>query len=89
MHVYCIRHFSVLRYTLDMNTKSNSQAFLTESHQPTPVIEQADIVVCGGGPAGVAAALGAARMQKQLGQTPSVRLLELHGQWAASGQQVC
>tara|TARA_Y100001933_G_scaffold265281_1_gene339794 strand:- start:71862 stop:73235 length:1374 start_codon:yes stop_codon:yes gene_type:complete len=63
-----------------MNTKSNSQAFLTESHQPTPVIEQADIVVCGGGPAGVAAALGAARMQKQLGQTPSVRLLELHGQ---------
>jgi hypothetical protein len=62
-----------------MNTNSQT-SFLTEVNQPTPVIEQADIVVCGGGPAGVAAALGAARMQSQLGMKPNVRLLEVHGQ---------
>lgn len=60
--------------------KPSPSSFLTEPIKPTPVIEQADIVVCGGGPAGVAAALGAARMQQQLGQKPNVRLLEVHGQ---------
>lgn len=68
-----------MRYHFGMNTSVPS-SFLTEQANPTPVIEHADILVCGGGPAGVAAALGAARMQKQLGQTPNVRLLELHGQ---------
>ena len=63
-----------------MNTQSNPSSFLNEATKPTPVIEQADIVVCGGGPAGVAAALAAARIQKQMGQTPNVRLLEVHGQ---------
>lgn len=62
-----------------MNT-SNPQSYLNEAVQPTAVIEQGDVVICGGGPAGVAAALAVARMQKQLGQTPNVRLLEVHGQ---------
>lgn len=63
-----------------MNTQSIPSSFLNEITKPTPVIEQADVVVCGGGPAGVAAALSAARIQKQMGQTPNVRLLEVHGQ---------
>lgn len=45
----------------------------TESVRETPIVESSDVVVCGGGPAGVAAALGAAR------QGASVRLLEVAG----------
>ncbi|MDH7569679.1 MAG: FAD-dependent oxidoreductase [Armatimonadota bacterium] len=45
-------------------------------HEPareTPVVEAADVVVCGGGPAGVAAAVAAARAGAD------TRLLEAHG----------
>jgi hypothetical protein len=63
-----------------MIKSTENQSYLNEIAKPTPVIEQADVVVCGAGPAGVAAALAAARIQTQLGQTPNVRLLELHGQ---------
>jgi len=45
-------------------------------HQPpgdAPVIDSSDVVVCGGGPAGVAAAIAAARSGAR------VRLLEVHG----------
>lgn len=45
-----------------------------------PVIEEADVVVCGGGPAGIAAAIAAAQTQRHLGITPNVRLIETHGQ---------
>jgi len=46
-------------------------------HEPareTPMVEQVDVLVAGGGPAGVAAALAAAR------RGASVRLIECHGQ---------
>lgn len=69
-----------MRYNPGMNQTQNPTSYLTEMVKPTPVIEQADVVVCGGGPAGVAAALGAARIQKQLGMEPNVRMLEVHGQ---------
>jgi hypothetical protein len=44
-----------------------------EPVRPVPVTEDVDVLVCGGGPAGVAAALSAARTGA------SVRLIELHG----------
>ena len=52
-------------------------------HEPardTSIVERVEVVVAGGGPAGVAAALGAARAQRALGREPSVRLIECHGQ---------
>ena len=47
--------------------------FTREPSRKTPVAGRADVVVCGGGPAGVAAAVAAAR------GGASVRLLERHG----------
>ena len=44
-----------------------------EPAQDVPIVEETDVVVCGGGPAGVAAALAAAR------QGVKTRLIELHG----------
>lgn len=44
-----------------------------ESAREVPIVEEADVVVCGGGPAGVAAAMAAARGGAR------TRLLELHG----------
>ncbi|MFA9478958.1 FAD-dependent oxidoreductase [Phycisphaerales bacterium AB-hyl4] len=46
----------------------------------TPIAEQAGVVVCGGGPAGAAAAIAAAQTQRHLGIIPNVRLIETHGQ---------
>lgn len=46
----------------------------------TPLHERVGVVVCGGGPAGVAAAIAAAQAQCHLGVCPSVRLIETHGQ---------
>lgn len=48
-------------------------AAITEMARETPVVEDCDVVVCGGGPAGVAAAVAAARSGAR------TRLLELHG----------
>lgn len=45
----------------------------TEPARDLPVVETAEVVVCGGGPAGVAAAVAAGRAGA------SVRLLEVHG----------
>ncbi len=47
--------------------------WLDETARTTPIVEEVDVLVCGGGPAGVAAALAAARAGA------SVRLLELNG----------
>jgi hypothetical protein len=44
-----------------------------EPEREIPIVEQADVVVCGGGPAGVAAALAAAR------QGAKTRLIEVNG----------
>lgn len=44
-----------------------------ESSRTTPLVSHDDVLVCGGGPAGVAAAIAAARTGAR------VRLLELHG----------
>ena len=44
-----------------------------EPARPVPIVESTDVVVCGAGPAGVAAALAAAR-------AGNVRLIENHGQ---------
>lgn len=44
-----------------------------EPARDVPIVEQADVVVCGGGPAGVAAAIAAARTGAK------TRLLEVHG----------
>lgn len=48
-------------------------AWITESARDLPVVDRYDVLVCGGGPAGVAAALGAARMGARTG------LVEVHG----------
>ncbi len=47
---------------------------VAEAAREVPVVDTADVVVCGAGPAGVAAALAAARTGA------SVRLIECHGQ---------
>lgn len=44
-----------------------------EAARDVPVVEEVDVVVCGGGPAGVAAAIASAR------QGAKTRLIELHG----------
>ena len=44
-----------------------------EQARDVPIVEETDVVVCGGGPAGVAAAIAAAR------QGVKTRLIELHG----------
>ena len=55
---------------------------VTQIDEPlrTPVAETAAVVVCGAGPAGVAAAVAAGRAQQKLGLAPDVRLIEAHGQ---------
>jgi len=47
--------------------------FISEPARQTPVIDEVDVVVCGGGPAGTAAAVAAARAGA------SVMLLERYG----------
>jgi len=49
------------------------ERFHTEPEREVPVVEEVDVVVCGGGPAGVAAAIACAR------QGARTRLIELHG----------
>jgi hypothetical protein len=46
---------------------------ITEAARLTPIVEETDVLVCGGGPAGIAAALAAAR------RGVSTRLIEVHG----------
>ncbi|MFC0528594.1 FAD-dependent oxidoreductase [Phytohabitans kaempferiae] len=48
-------------------------AHLTEPSRSTPIADVADVVVCGAGPAGIAAAIAAARTGAK------TRLLEVHG----------
>ncbi|TVR53219.1 MAG: FAD-dependent oxidoreductase [Spirochaetaceae bacterium] len=55
-----------------MPEEQNAQTVL-ETAKKTPIVESADVVVCGGGPAGTAAAISAARSGAR------VRLLENHG----------
>ncbi len=55
-----------------MTTQSRDASF-TEPAREIPVVERRDVLVCGGGPAGVAAALAAARSGAK------TRLIELHG----------
>jgi len=45
----------------------------SESERDIPIVEETDVVVCGAGPAGVCAAIAAARMGAK------TRLIELHG----------
>lgn len=57
----------------DDHDKAAATPYIDEPARRTPVVENTDVVVCGGGPAGVAAALAAARAGAR------VRLLEVHG----------
>lgn len=56
----------------EMSTPSGN--WIEETARQTPVVERCDVLVAGGGPAGVAAALAAARAGAD------VRLIECHGQ---------
>ena len=64
-----------------MSTPTQSDQHREPSHD-TPIAEHTDVVVCGGGPAGVIAAIAAAR------QGARTRLIETHGQlggvWTSS-----
>ncbi len=51
----------------------SGMATVEEPARSTPVVEETDVVVCGGGPAGVAAAIAAAR------SGATTRLIELNG----------
>ncbi len=53
---------------------------IIEVTRSVPIVSEAKVVVCGGGPAGVAAALAAAHAQRLAGREPSVTLIEAHGQ---------
>lgn len=61
-------------------SSSNVDSQFVPEHLTTPLAERVGVVVCGGGPAGVAAATAAARTQSHLGIEPNVRLIETHGQ---------
>lgn len=54
-------------------SSAGEPAEFTERERSVPIADDCDVVVCGGGPAGIAAAVYAARAGA------SVRLLELHG----------
>jgi hypothetical protein len=56
-----------------MTGMAEKMSWLDENARKTPVIEDVDVLVCGGGPAGTAAALAAGRTGA------SVRLLEVNG----------
>src|SRR5690606_13472900 len=46
---------------------------ITESPKDIPVVQQTDVIICGSGPAGIGAALAAARTGAR------VQLIEVHG----------
>ena len=52
---------------------NQSLGTFSEASRSTPVVNQSDVMICGGGPAGVAAAIAAAR------EGASTTLIELHG----------
>lgn len=54
-------------------TAKKSHGSVQEAAHPVPVVDECDVVVCGAGPAGVAAALSAARSGAK------TRLIEVHG----------
>lgn len=51
-----------------------------EENLTTPIVEKSAVMVSGAGPAGIAAAISAARAQRAMGVIPDVRLIEAHGQ---------
>ncbi|MDQ8192802.1 FAD-dependent oxidoreductase [Coraliomargarita sp. SDUM461004] len=53
--------------------EKNQNSYFEEQCRSIPVVEQADVVVCGSGPAGIAAALSAARSGAK------TTLIEVHG----------
>ena len=57
---------------MEPDTKQSLGVF-SEASRSTPVVNQSDVMICGGGPAGVAAAIAAAR------EGASTTLIELHG----------
>ncbi|PQO36067.1 FAD-dependent oxidoreductase [Bremerella cremea] len=55
------------------STPADSPDQLTEAERTIPIVDTTDVLVCGGGPAGIATAISAARTGA------SVRILEAHG----------
>jgi len=57
----------------ELNSKKIKAGYLTEPERQTPVVQETDVIVCGGGPAGIAAAISAARSGAR------TTLIELYG----------
>lgn len=65
--------FPLLSFNSGLESERNKPGTFEEPSRGLKVVEETDVVVCGGGPAGVAAAIASARSGAK------TRLIELHG----------
>src|ERR1039458_2142100 len=58
-------HFEGTKEMLEPTEIRREQGCILEPVRKTPIVRDVDVLVCGGGPAGVGAALGAARTRSE------------------------